>query len=76
MANDNVVGRVMILLKLPDEGIRRTQLPGESLPNILKGDVEIINEIIQQGVSTTDWASDGIHSSRAGTSTLYLDYEG
>ncbi len=76
MANDNVVGRVMILLELPGDGIRRPQLPGEPYPNIHKGNIEIVNEIIQQAVSVADWASDGITKPDAELAKLSLVYEG
>ncbi len=59
MANRNVVGKVMIVLEIPDGGIFHPAPPG--FPNIdrLKGSFDIINEIILQGVSVTDWSSNG-----------------
>jgi len=60
MANRSVVGKVMIVLEVPDVDILHPAPPG--YPNIdrPKGSFDFINEIIQQGVSTTDWASGGI----------------
>ncbi len=53
MANRNVVGKVMIVLEIPNEGLFHPD------PNRAKGNFDIINEIILQGVSVTDWSSNG-----------------
>lgn len=60
MANRNVVGKVMIVLEIPDEGIFRPSPPGYPNIDTRKGGFEILNDIVQQGVSTTNWNSDGI----------------
>ncbi len=59
MANRNVVGKVMIVLETPNGGIFRPSPPGFPNIDVRKGSFEIINEIILQGVSVTDWSSDG-----------------
>ncbi len=77
MANRNVVGKVMIVLEIPDEGIFHPAPPG--YPNIdrPKGSVDIINEIIQQGASATGWISNGIKIPGGHTMPIItLVYEG
>ncbi len=77
MANDYIVGKVRIVLELPDGGIPWPPVPpvppGNPNP---KSDVTIINEIIEDGVSGIDWTSDGVDKPGVGTSTLFLVYEG
>ena len=60
MANRNVVGKVMLVLEIPDAGLFHPA--PEGYPNIdrPKGSFDIINEIITAGVSATDWSSDGV----------------
>lgn len=59
MANNHIVGKVLILLELPDGGIaRNTGMPND--PGHNKGNSEIINEIIQQGIVGTNWTFNGM----------------
>lgn len=77
MANENIFGEVIILLELPDEGIPR--IPPEGHPNIdtRKSDFEIVNEIIQQGVSVLgDWSSERIPGTEQTMAVLGLTYGG
>lgn len=60
MASRNVVGKVMIVLEIPDGGILRPSPPGHPNMDIHKGSFEILNDIILQGTSVTGWSSDGI----------------
>jgi len=59
MANRNVVGKVMIVLELPDGGIFRTPPSGYPTIDIPKTGFGIVNDMILQGASVTDWVSDG-----------------
>ncbi len=77
MANRNVVGKVMLVLEIPDEGILQPAPPG--YPNIdrPKGRVDIIDEIVHQGASVTGWISDGIKIPGGHeTPVITLVYEG
>lgn len=75
MANDHIVARAMIVLELPDGGIPRTP-GGPGATYAVKADSEIINEIIQQGISGTNWSSDGIKKPGPGMATLTLVHGG
>jgi len=75
MANNNICGRVTILLKIPDGGIDRiTGLPGD--PEQIKGDYEILSEIIESGISGTNWEYSGVTKSGASIDSISLVYNG
>lgn len=77
MANRNVVGRVMIVLEIPDGGILRASPSGHPNIDIRKGSSEIINDIILRGISVTDWSSEGIKMPGGHeTPVITLTYEG
>ena len=75
MANRCVVGKVMLVLELPDAGIPRVYSPSGGASYAVKPDAEIVNEIIQAGISGTGWSSDGIKQPKQEI-TLSLVYGG
>ncbi len=60
MANRVVVGKIMVVLELPDENILRTPPSEYPVIDIPKTGFGIVNELILQGVSVTDWVSNGV----------------
>lgn len=74
MANDNIGGKVLIVLELPDGGILRgADLPAD--PEHKKGHFEIIEDIIQKGIENTDWSIHGM-STNVNASAFTLKYGG
>lgn len=72
MANENIGGKVVIILELPDGGIfRDTELQGD--PECRKGDSEIVADLIKKGIEGTDWAF-AIMSIGANKSAFTLKY--
>jgi hypothetical protein len=59
MANENIIGKIIILLELPDGGIMlHPSLPSD--PSHQKGDLEIISSMIEDGIADTNWSYSGI----------------
>ena len=73
MATENICAKVLVLLELPDEGIERPVEKGQP-PS--KGDIEIIFDIIHDGIAGTNWvSSEKCDDSGFGMAYITLIYE-
>lgn len=74
MSENNIGGKVVILLNLPDGGIYRdTDLPTD--PEHKKGEAEIIFDIIEKGIEGTDWSFFSV-TTHSSMSSFILKYGG
>ncbi len=76
MANDNIMGKIRVVLELPDGGIPRPPVEPPRPQPTPKTPIEIMDEIIQVGVAATNWESDkGFEKPGVGETTFTLIYK-
>ena len=74
MANDNIFGKVSIMLELPDSGILRDPPDGYPQVNIQKSKFEMIYDILAYGASESGWSIEKVRG--IDRTIISLTYEG